>query len=144
MWSISAKLSGQGSVWPAGQWLLLCAPRSLGLSVTELSISQRLDINPSMSHCAHTTMTLFMFTVPEEFLQCYLFNWRTCEGQRRRRTRTTYTETQIKGSYLYFNDDEDVLCLTQRTTKLSLNWRNFWSQLFHHMDSDRNISTATE
>lgn len=63
--NISASHFGQSSVWPAGQRLLLCTLPSLGLSVTEMSISQRLYINPSISYCACTTMTLFISTVPE-------------------------------------------------------------------------------
>lgn len=54
---ITGKKCGESELWPAAQWLLLCHHAEY--------ISQRLYINPSMSHYAAHTMTPFMSTETE-------------------------------------------------------------------------------
>lgn len=54
---ITGKDCGQSALWPAAQWLLLCHQAE--------SISQRLYINPSMSHYAAHTTAPFMSTEAE-------------------------------------------------------------------------------
>ena len=108
----------------------LLAARSASVCHRAEYISQRLYINPSVSHCAANDNDTLYIDPGREFLQRNLFNSRTCEGVQRsegfkkrpcrQRPHTWRRKKKKKSSYLFFDDVLTLMCLTQTKQRATI------------------------